>query len=227
MYYTYILQNRYNIYETDNETVSRIELFSHNYICYDLVFEIFENSQEGNGFTPSGYSKYVYTGPYDLTIVIEVYFANWIRNGEADTGRDNDIDLKKITFNRITLNTKNKSVDIRDKIIFNGEKRKVYHSGNIYLANNIFDEDDFLLLKNYGTIDLAKQRETLGYNKTVVNLFYENIDIDYKKDKNFTIEFDITIEKDDGTSDNKTIEAKYVRKTKTKFKERAFYSNFL
>jgi len=231
-YYTYILQNRYNIYETNNERESKIELFSHNYRYYDLVFEILLNSQEENGLTPSGYSKYNYTGPYDLIITIESYFTNWIKNGKTDTGRGNDIDLNKIIFNKITLYKKGKPIDLLDKIILNGnngnfEKKYPIGVSSPYSPVNIFDDDDTLLFRNHGIINLAKQRESKGYIRQTASLFLENIDVNYNKDISFNLELEITLEKDNGESENKIITAKYKRKKITKLKERAFLNDLL
>lgn len=225
-FYTYILQNRYNVHDNNSESEGKIELFSHNYRNYDLRFEIFENSVNSNGTTPNGYGKYIYSEPFDLAITVEAYSTNWIKNGKIDTGRENDIDLNKIIFNKIILHTKNKSIDIHDKIILNREDKKEYPSGRRYSTKKIFDDDDILLFKNYGIIDLAKQRETLGYFVDTASLFLENIDINYKNDKYYIIELDITLEKDDGTSENKIIKAKFIRKTRTTAKQRALLGNY-
>jgi hypothetical protein len=241
-YYTYFLQNKYSKNETESwyhkdedEDESKIKLFSHNYRYYDLYFIIKETGEVLDGFTPDDDARYNYTEPYDLTVGIEAYFTNWIKDESKDTGRDNDIDLNKIIFNKLILHTKNKSIDMRQNF------------STIAICNQDSNEDDILLFKNYGIIDLEnlRQRDSDSINrrdrtddgllnylpaiydqKVLLRLFYKNIDIVYKNDRNFIIEFDITLEKDNNTVDNKIIKAKFNRGKRYEISDSEF-SKFL
>jgi hypothetical protein len=173
--YTYILKN--------TDSGRKYNFFKDIAEGYDLRFNVIGKTIENEIIPLLGEEKYIIKEPYDLLFQME------------------DFLLKKISFNKIILHTKNDTVNIRDKI-------EVLYGVNDFSDQRWpLNENDMQSFKDYGIIDISKIEK---YHHMLF-LNYIDIDIQYKKDKKFDIEFDITLEKKDGEIINKILYAEFVR----------------
>ena len=105
-------------------------------------------------------------------------------------------EIKKIEIKRAILHNKNKSINFRNLI-------KAY-------GNKIFDDDELLLLNNYGIIDIENNKNIEHRIGPDIILCYGDMDINLKR--KFNIEIDMTFETEDGKKEDITLNLKIKRK---------------
>jgi hypothetical protein len=146
-----------------------------------LSFDIIEKTSIVKGYDPIvKTSRRIYTEPYDLVIRFYPY---------------NNDENEKIIFNKIIINTKKDTFNLRDKIKIIVEYKL---NGWPDLIGEQLTEEETLNFKNSGIIEYKERKD--NYRLVGLFLLYEDIEVQYKKDKYFDIEFDLTYIKNNITS---------------------------
>ena len=117
--------------------------------------------------------------------------------------------IKKIEISKAVLHKKNKSVDFISLIMpvlieFDSERREYTYKA--------FDDDDMLLFRNNGIIDIDNNKIILNKEYSVFLLTYDNIDVIFKENKYFSIEIKMTFETEKGKKEDITLNLKFKRK---------------
>jgi len=110
-------------------------------------------------------------------------------------GFDTGYGAERVIINKMLFRSKNQVIDLR---------KKVTVGGNVDTKKLSDFENSGVIYPRY-------------VNNDVIKLYYKNVDVIFKKNSDFTIECDITIEYEDDRIDNYAFTAKFKR---FKFTER-------
>jgi len=129
--------------------------------------------------------KYLYTEPFDLNM----YFF-------IDYGKEQG-NIQKIVVNRMFFKSKKHSIDLREKIgVYYISEQPVYPFSYKYIPEDILAD-----FRKFGTIDVMNLNIENGNmiersNSVELGFMYNDIDVIFKKDRKFSIEYDITLVRD-------------------------------
>ena len=114
--------------------------------------------------------------------------------------------INKIELNKIIFHTKNKSFNLRN--FLEAACIVSYHEFPNVLE---FNDDDILLLRNNGIIDINNNIITKNKEQNPPDLIlrYEGIDNIIKNNRKFSIEIDMTFETEDGKKEDITLNLKF------------------
>jgi hypothetical protein len=139
-------------------------------------FKFFSFKIEHNIYFYGG--KQYYDEPYNLSMSFNIY------------------DVKNIIVNKFIFKTKSKVIDLREVVGISSYYRSEEYPRGYYGTFDIdFSEEDVMDFRRLGTIDVKK----LNNDERIVagiSFNYDNVDIIFNRDKNFTIECDIIFESD-------------------------------
>jgi hypothetical protein len=107
-------------------------------------------------------------------------------------------DAKTITINKMNFIAKNNTIDLREKIDVEIGKE------------GALSEEEFVQLKKTGIIDLFGFESNLKIWKEIC-FTYNNVDVIFKRDKEFALEYDISIETQKGDLERYVFTAEYKR----------------
>jgi hypothetical protein len=145
----------------------------------------------------------LYTEPFDLKMFFFIEYGNEYGN------------IQKIIVNKMIFRTKNKVIDLRENSnVYYISSIPVYPSSYKYIP-----EDELTDFRTSGTIEIMNINVKNGnlierHKKIEIGFIYNNIDIIFRKDRYFSVEYDISIESDiEGYEiENYSFLAKFVRK---------------
>jgi len=146
----------------------------------DFTFYMDEGGEWENGtiYDKGLYSmqRYIYTGPYKLSVRFDSLVSSI---GGA----------KKVIFNKILFQSKDKVIDLREKVAV-----------KITSFGKQLDGKDLSNFRKTGVIDILKIEEEFRRSRspsipiTGILLIYDDVDVAFKHDGEFTIEYDIDFE---------------------------------
>lgn len=204
----------YNIKKVYSTTTNLYETI---YRSQYLTLRLFETGTKRNGkvFLLGGDEKEINTEPYN--------FYTWISTDDAD----------KIIFNTLKFTSKSKEIDLRQKVGINidgyrhknrSEENTTFRRFNPYVFNSrdSLNETELMHFRNTGIINVGALREELKDEwKEIhaIKIFYDHIDVVFKKDRYFTLEFDVTLtsDREDYETQNYHFIAKFNRKRYTEW----------
>ena len=221
-YYTYELDGVPSSYKTNlftadfnyyGQTLS-IDSTVKKYRSLDIEFYLQERGEIDNGkvFLAKFDSKSIYTEPYTLSMRIGYIRAYFIR------------DVDKIIFNKLNFRSKNREFDLRQNvgITIYGYRHRDRFEGESYTdyQNKRLNEEELMDFRNSGIIDLSELKKDEWERIQGITINYNNIDVIFKQDRYFTLEFDVTFTSDneDYKIDNYSFIAKFNRKRHTEWR---------
>jgi hypothetical protein len=155
--------------------------------------------------------KTIYTEPYTLSMGIGYTQAYFIR------------DVDKIIFNKLNFRSRNREFDLRQNvgITIYGHRHRDRFEGESYTdyENKCLNEEELMDFRNSGIIDLGELKKNEWKEIRGISINYNNIDVIFKQDRYFTLEFDVTFTSDneDYKTDNYSFIAKFNRKRYTEW----------
>jgi hypothetical protein len=158
------------------------------------------DTEVGNGsIFLRDYPKSIFTEPYSISMIFSL---------------DND-DVKNIFVSKMNLRTKNSLIDLREGVFITikgiRDREKL---GREYLEDDYiiyFTEKELTEFGSNGIIDLFKLKDE-WYRLDYIQFFYKDIDIKFKRDHYFEIEYDITIETNTKGFENYSFTIRYNRR---------------
>jgi hypothetical protein len=139
----------------------------------------------------------IYSEPYDLLLYFET--------GNTD----------RIIFNEMFFQSKNKGIDLRGKVEVRlyGKKLGELSEDESSYWKYIFEEEELADFRVTGIIDINKYRDE-SIEIQGIRIKYVQIDVDFKKDRYFSVKYDLTFEGDYGQK-NYYFAPKFIRKSTT------------
>jgi hypothetical protein len=178
---TYILLSWISIADDDGNQEFKVINKTNN----KKEFRIF-NFLIGESIMGNKNEKTIWGEPYTLWMNFDIY------------------DAKKIIVNKLIFRSKSKVIDILDNIVISYLTKKSYSDNSPFEGGLIgelkkfrsysrFSEEELINFRNSGTIDVNNfNNESRAIEK--IQFVYDNVDVNLKKDRFFTIECDITLD---------------------------------
>jgi len=191
-YFYYIGQNLYIDSTVKND----------RYLTLDLRLRERGIIDNGTMFLDEFSGKRIFTEPYSLNMYLWLSSSRYIR------------DADKIIFNKLHFLSKNNAFDLRQNIdiIISG-----YRHGGSDSEYYHFNKEEIMDFRNSGIIDLEKLKQNEWREINGINIYYDKIDVIFKKDSYFALEFDVTVTSNDEDHriDNYSSIARFNRKRYT------------